>query len=62
MVLAGEKLLNDLILFLTLCPNGLGLKEVEIVLHMLPSTELDEIERGDKIELLITMLDDVAYN
>ena len=28
MVRAGEKLMNDLIIFLTVCPNGLGLTEI----------------------------------
>ena len=37
MLQAKEKLFNDLIIFLTVCPNGLGLTEVEIVLRMLPS-------------------------
>ena len=34
---AKEKLFNDFIIFLTVCPSGLGLTEVEIVLRMLPS-------------------------
>ena len=56
-----EKLLNDLILFLTLCPNGLGLTEVAIVLQMLPS-KLDENERKDKIEHYCTIMNDLAYS
>ena len=32
MVSSSEKLLNDLIIFLTVCPYGLGLAEVQIVL------------------------------
>lgn len=43
---AGEPLLNDLIFFLTLCPHGLGLTEVGIVLKRLLATykDIDEFE------------------
>ena len=61
MVLAGEKLFNDLALFLTLTPKGLGLTEIEIVLRMLPTNQSDT-ERDEKIDLYLTLLRDIAIN
>ena len=47
-----EKLLNDFIIFMITCPNGLGLTEVEIVLRMLPCS-LDPDVKQQKIQLYL---------
>lgn len=54
MVRSGEKLLNDLILFLTLCPNGLDLTEINILLNKFPS-QLSKEEKEEKIKLYIDL-------
>jgi len=61
MVRSSEKLLNDLIIFLTVCPNGLGLTEVEIVLSMFPS-DLAPSEKAKQIKLYIDMFKEVSQN
>ena len=52
MVRVNEKLLNDLIIFLTLCPLGLGITEIEVLLNMIPSN-LDQDVKESKIALYI---------
>ena len=54
----GDKLLNDLIIFLTVCPNGLGLTEIEIVLRMIPS-ELDMDGKNWQIAQYLTMFKNI---
>ena len=44
MVKADEKLLNYLIIFLTMCPHGLGLTEIEILLRRFPSQQNPEVK------------------
>ena len=50
MTQANEELLNNLILFLTMCPKGLNLDEIQLVLESLPSTLTDQ-KRREKINL-----------
>jgi len=54
MVRSGEKLLNDLIIFLTACPYGLDMAEVQILLQRFP-TELSPEARNCKIKLYIDL-------
>ena len=54
MVRSGEKLLNDLIIFLTACPHGLDLAEIQILLLKFPSELQPEI-RAKKIKLYIDL-------
>ena len=55
---AKEKLFNDLIIFLTVCPSGLGLTEVEIVLRMLPS-ELSADAKAKQINFYMDIFKEV---
>ena len=59
MVRSGEKLLNDLIIFLTVCPQGLCLSEVEIVLKKFPSS-LSTVARAKQIKLYIDLFRESA--
>ena len=54
MVRSGEKLLNDLIIFLTLCPNGLDLDQIQILFKRFPS-QLSAEDRSKKIKLYIDL-------
>ena len=56
-----EKLFNDLIIFLTVCPSGLGLTEVEIVLHMLPS-ELSAETKNLQISFYMDIFQKISHN
>lgn len=49
MAKSGEKLLNDLIIFLTMCPQGLCLTELQILLKRFP-TSLPDKARDEKIK------------
>ena len=55
MALSGERLFNDFIIFLTMCPGGLCLYEVELLFEVLP-TQMTEAEKSKKIKLYIDML------
>ena len=59
MARSGEKLMNDLIIFLTICPNGLDLFEIEILLKRFPS-QLDKGERDTKIRLYLSLFREAA--
>lgn len=58
---SGEKLLNDLIFFLTICPSGLILPEIEILLNMLPS-ELSIEAKQEKIKQIIDLLKEISVH
>ena len=59
MVRSGEKLLNDFIIFLTICQSGLGLEEAEIVLNNF-SSELSPKEKARTIKLYIDLFKEEA--
>ena len=59
MVRSGEKLLNDLIIFLTICPNGLDLAEIKILLNQF-QTRLTPEEKRKKIELYLDLLTEAS--
>ena len=59
MVRSGEKLLNDLVIFLVVCPHGLGLTEISIVLKMIPS-ELTLEVKAKKIKLYLDLFRELA--
>lgn len=59
MIRTNEKLLNDLIIFLTICPQGLGMTELVIVLKLFP-TETTVEAKNDQIKLYIEMLQEVG--
>jgi hypothetical protein len=56
---SGEKLLNDLIIFLTVCPQGLCLTEVKLVLKKFPSS-LSTVARAFQIKLYIDLFRESA--
>ena len=61
MVRSGEKLLNDLIFFLTICPQGLILPEIEILLNMLPS-ELSNLIKQERIKQIIDLFKEISVH